>query len=182
MDIKTLIAQTLGIFAMALNILSYQQKKHSQAIACQLVGSLLFIFNYYLLGATMGTIMNAVGFIRAIVYLKRKTFHADHILWLLGFVVTYVTSYVLTFTVFGKEPTPANLLVEFLPVIGMTATTISFRLTDAKAIRRFGLVSAPEWLVYNFLSRSVGGTLCDLFGLCSICIGMVRLDRKKAAA
>lgn len=34
----------------------------------------------------------------------------------------------------------------------MTATTVSFRLSDAKAIRWFGLISSPSWLIYNITS------------------------------
>ena len=101
--------------------------------------------------------------------------------WLLGFVAVYLTSYLLTFTVFGKEPTAINLIVEFLPVVGMTATTASFRLTDAGAIRRFGLISSPTWLIYNIANFSIGAICCEVLSLGSILIGIFRHDRKKEA-
>lgn len=179
MNPPAILAQAVGLFAMAFNILSYQQKTRSRAIAFQLGGSILFAVNYFLLGATVGAILNAVGTVRAIVFLNKEKLHADHRLWLVGFTAAYLISYGLTFTLFQKEVTAVNLLVEFLPVVGMTATTISFRLTDAKAIRRFGLISSPSWLVYNVVSFSIGAIICEVLSLCSIAIGMLRLDREK---
>lgn len=174
-----LIAQIVGLFAMAFNILSYQQKTQKMAIAFQLGGSILFAVNYLMLGAVVGGILNAVGVVRALVFLNKENLHATHPAWLAGFTAVYLLSYGLTFTVFGKGATVFNLIVEFLPVIGMTATTISFRMTDAKAIRRFGLISSPSWLVYNIVSFSVGAIICEVLSLCSIFIGMLRLDRSK---
>ena len=61
----------------------------------------------------------------------------------------------------------------------MIATTISFRLTDAKSIRRYGLISSPSWLVYNIVNFAIGAIICEVLSLCSIVIGMIRLDRNK---
>jgi hypothetical protein len=174
-----LTAQLVGIAAMGFNILSYQQKTRSRAIAFQLGGALLFSVNFFLLGAIVGSILNIVAAVRAIVFLNKEKLRADHPLWLAGFVAVYLLSYILTFTLFGKDATAGNLLVEFLPVIGMTATTISFRLQDAKAIRRYGLISSPSWLVYNIANFSIGAIACEVLSLFSIIIGIVRYDRKE---
>lgn len=173
------IAQIIGLLAMAFNILSYQQKTRNGAIAFQLGGALLFSVNFFLLGAIVGSLLNVVAAVRAVVFLNKEKLKADRLPWLLGFTAVYLLSYVLTFTLFGKEPTIGNLIVEFLPVIGMTATTISFRLSDARAIRRYGLISSPSWLVYNIANVSIGAICCEVLSLCSILIGMVRLDRKQ---
>ena len=174
-----LTAQIIGIFAMGFNILSYQQKTRLRVIAFQLVGGALFSINFFMLGAIVGGLLNAVAVVRAVVFLNKEKLHADSLPWLLGFIAVYLASYVLTFTAFGKDVTLINLTVEFLPVIGMTATTISFRLSDAKAIRRFGLISSPSWLVYNIVSFSVGAIICEVLSLGSIVIGILRLDRNK---
>lgn len=179
MDPVYAAAQAVGLLAMAFNILSYQQKTRERAIVFQLCGGGLFAVNFLLLGATTGAVLNLIAVIRAIVFLKRETFHANHPAWLAGFILTYLGSYVLTFTLLGKEPSIANLVTEFLPVIGMTATTLSFRLTDAKAIRRFGLISSPSWLIYNLCCFSLGAIVCEVLSLGSILVGMLRLDRQK---
>ena len=178
MDLARLIAQILGLAAMAFNILSYQQKSRKGAIAFQLCGSALFAVNFWLLGAVMGCILNLISAFRAVIFLNRDKFRANHPVWLAGFLLTFLLSYIMTFTILGKEITVFNLMVEFLPVIGMTATTLSFRRTDAKAIRRFGLVSSPCWLVYNIAVFSLGAIICEALSLGSILIGMRRLDQQ----
>lgn len=174
-----LIAQAIGLAAMAFNILSYQRKTRMGVIGFQLWGSVLFAVNFYLLGATVGAMMNVLSAIRAVVFLNREKFRADHPCWLAGFMAAFLISFLLTFTVFGKEPSLKNLLVEFLPVIGMTATTVSFRYTDARTIRRFGLISSPSWLVYNLFAGSVGAIACEVLSLSSILLGIWRMDREK---
>ena len=64
-------------------------------------------------------------------------------------------------------------------MIGMVALTISYRLNDAKAIRRFGLISSPSWLIYNIANLSIGAIFCEVLSLGSILIGIFRLDRSK---
>lgn len=175
------IAQIVGIFAMAFNILSYQQKTRGGAIAFQLVGGLLFSVNFFMLNAVVGGTLNAIATVRAVIFLNKEKLHADHPIWLGGFIATFVATYILSFTVFGKEPTVLNFVIELLPVIGMTATTISFRLTDAKSIRKYGLISSPSWLVYNIANFSIGAICCEVMSLCSIIIGIFRFDLRKKA-
>lgn len=179
MTTTQIIAQVIGIFAMVFNLLSYQQKTRNKAIIFQLFGTTLFTVNFLMLGAMVGGLLNLVGAIRAIIFINKEKLRADHIAWQIGFVIVYFASYILTFTAFGKEPTPFNFIIEFLPLIGMIATTISYRFTDAKAIRRFGLISSPAWLVYNIANMAVGAILCEVLSLGSIIIGIIRLDRKK---
>lgn len=178
MTTTEIIAQVIGIFAMIFNLLSYQQKTRNKAIIFQLFGTTLFTVNFLMLGAMVGGLLNLVGAIRAIIFINKEKLRADHIAWQIGFVAVYFASYILTFTVFGKEPTPFNFIIEFLPLVGMIATTISYRFTDAKAIRRFGLISSPAWLVYNIANMAVGAILCEVLSLGSIIIGIIRLDRE----
>ena len=78
----------------------------AQVIGFQLFGSALFAVNFFLLGATVGALLNVLSAIRAIVFLNKEKLRADHPLWLAGFTATFLASYVLTFTLFGKEATP----------------------------------------------------------------------------
>ena len=173
------IAQMIGIVAMVFNILSYQQKKHRTAIAFQFIGSALFGINYLLINAYMGALLNLIGVIRAIVFMYKDKLKADHILWLIGFIVAYLGCYVLTFTVIGTPFAGWNPILEILPVIGMVATTVSYRFKEAKAIRYFGFISSPAWLTYNIACGSIGAICCEVLALISIISGILRLDRKR---
>lgn len=174
-----IFAQIIGIFAMAFNIFSYQQKQQRSVIAFQLIGSTLFTIHFFTLKAYIGGLLNAIGIVRAIVYLKKDLFKSDNVLWLIGFEILYAASYVLTFTVFGTQLTPINAIIELLPVIGMTATTFAFRSKSSKTTRILGLISSPSWLIYNILAFAIGAICCEIFSLISIIVGIIRLDSKK---
>ena len=152
-------------------------KKAKHIIACQLFGATFFAISYFMLGAYIGAILNGIGVIRAILFLKKEKFHTDHIAWLIGFCAAYVGAFLLTFTVFGQEPTFRNIVIECLPVIGMVSTNLAFRHNEAKIIRRFGLVSSCSWLIYNVIAMAIGAILCEVFSLVSIFIAMARFDR-----
>lgn len=174
-----IVAQVIGLVAMAMNVLSYQQKSQKGVIGCQLLGSALFTVNFLLLGATMGAVLNGLGIVRALVYMHKERTKAHKLAWVFAFSAAFILSYVLTFTLFGKEPGTVNLIVEILPVIAMIATTISFRCKGAAAIRMFGIVSSPLWLTYNIINFSVGAICCEVLNLISILIGIIRFDISK---
>ncbi len=174
-----IIAQVIGIFAMAFNILSYQQKTPGKVMAFQFCGASLFAVNFFMLGATVGGIMNIIAAVRALIFANPKKFRADHIAWLIGFIVLYGVSYLLTFICFDKEWTLFNGIIELLPVIAMTVSTVSYRLQNAKAIRLFGLIVSPSWLVYNIINVAIGAIICEVLSLGSIIIGLVRYDWEK---
>ena len=73
-----IIAQIVGIVAMAFNILSYQGKKQKTIVTLQLFGSMLFSVNYLLLGATVGGILNIIGTVRAVVFFFGDKFKAEN--------------------------------------------------------------------------------------------------------
>ena len=173
------IAQAIGILAMVFNIVSYQGKKQGTVIALQLVGGCLFAVNFLLLGAWVGGILNIIAVIRAVLFLFKKQLKTEKLPWFILFLCSYITVYILNFTVFGVEPTLFNLIIEVLPVIGMTALNIGFRLKNASDVRKCGLISSPAWLIYNIVAGSWGAILCEAFTLISIGIGMVRHDKKK---
>ena len=174
-----IIAQIIGIFGMAANIFSYQQKNKSSVIVLQLCGAALFTANFFMLGAITGAIMNIINVALSLVFLYKDKTRADHIAWAISFATAYVTAYILTFAVFGKEPTAVNLITEFFPLIGTITTIISYKMKDAKAIRRLGFIRSPAWLAYDVLVFSIGGILCEIFTLISIIVGTIRLDIKK---
>ena len=174
-----IIAQSLGICGMIMNILSYQRKEQRSIIFMQLIGAAFFSANYFLLGAMAGAMLNLAAIVRAVVYVKRDRFHADSLAWVIGLSAVYAVIYALSFLVFGTEPTVKKLIVELLPVIAMVVSTVSFYLKSAGAVRFLGLVGSPLWLTYNIINFAIGGIICEAVALTSIVIGIIRYDLKK---
>ena len=96
----------------------------------QLFGGALFFINFLLLGAITGAVMNVLAVIRAVLFLYKDKLHINDKLLVYGLIGAFAVSYVLTFTVFGIKPTFPNLMREFLPVIGMSAATVSFNMKN----------------------------------------------------
>lgn len=174
-----IFVQAIGIIAMCFNIFSFQLKTSTKVIVCQLIGASFFAVHFFLLGATVGGLLNLVAIFRAIIFSNPEKFRAKHIGWLVLFVALFVLSYVLSFTVFGKPFTLGNALLEILPVVGLTASTVSFRLDSGAAIRRYGLICSPCWLIYNVVNQSIGASICEAVSIISIFIGMFRHDIKR---
>ena len=174
-----IIAQSVSIVAMAMNVLSYQQKSKNGVITFQLIGGFLFAVSFLMLGSYMGALLNLLGFARAIVYLNPKRFRSESILWLYGFTLLYLFSYVATFLLLDTEPTVKNLIVELLPVIGMTAGHVGIYLGKARTIRYLSYVASPSWLIYNIIAFSIGAIICEVISLVSITVGILRFDIKK---
>ena len=173
------VAQSVGIVAMTMNMLSFQQKEQRKLIVMQFFGSALFAVNMFMLGAFVGGFLNLIGAFRAIVYSNKEKFRADSKWWIFGFSCLYLLSYFLTFAVFDKETSTFNLVIEFLPIIAMLLTNIGFACKEAKSARILGLISCPCWLIYNISNFVLGGMICDTLVMISIIIGIVRLDIRR---
>ncbi|MBQ3134027.1 MAG: YgjV family protein [Clostridia bacterium] len=178
MEAIEIIAQCIGIVAMLFNILSYQGKSQKAVITMQLFGASLFAINFLMLGATVGGLLNILGAIRAFVFIFKEKLKTDRLPWFIVFVSLYIAVYILNFTLFGKEVTLFNLIIELLPVIGMTALNIGYRLKNAADVRRLGMVSSPAWLIYNIAAGSWGAIICETLTLISIFVGILRHDKK----
>ena len=174
-----IIAQVIGILAMLAINVSFQFKNKTTLLLIQLVGNVLFAINFFMLGAYVGGLLNTIAIFRALVYLKKDSLKIPIGLVNAGFIFLYFVSYALVFTVFGKEFTVANAIIEMLPVIGMTALTFGFAANGSKAVRLSTLINCPCWLIYNICIFSLGGILCEIVCLGSLVSAILRLDVKK---
>lgn len=175
-----MIAQAVGIVAMFFFVFSYQQKNAKSIITWQMVGALLFTVNFLMLGEYLGATLNLIGFIRAVLFLKKDKLHTDSIGWLLGFSLAYLGAYALTFTVFGTEPTVPNFILQCCPVVGMFFQHLGLRYEDTRKIRALCLIGSGAWLIFNVAVMAIGALLCETFNIISILVAMVRFRKKDA--
>ena len=168
--------QAIGIIAMVLNIVAFQFKSKRSILLCMFAGSALFAVNMFMLGAMIGGIMNVLSVVRSLVYMKKDSLKIPIKVVNILFIAAYLVSYVLSFTLFGTEPNLRNIILELLPVIGMSAMTIAFSGNNAKVIRLSGFISSPCWLVYNIFNNAIGGMLCEIITLVSITSALIRID------
>ena len=70
--------------------------------------------------------------------------------------------------------------IELLPIAGTVFQVISLWCDDEQRLRKFGLCSAPFWLVYNFLSQAYGASLGSVLAMISILTSLARYRKKTA--
>ena len=174
------IAQAIGIVATVITILSFQQKNQKGIVFCQTTSAVLWSVHFFAIGAITGALLNIIASVRNAIMTKRNKWK-----WTgspLVIVITIALSvlvYVLMFTVFGTKPTVRNLIVEFIPVVGMLTTTLAFRETEGKRVRLLSILNCPPWFTYDLLTGSIGGVITESFCFVSILIGYLRHDRNK---
>ena len=161
-----MIAQIIGVIALILAVLSFQQKTHRYIVMFQLAANFAFVLHFGLLGAYTGAILNAVALLRSVVFVNKGKKWADNKLWLWLFCALSVAAGIFTWQ---------NVL-SVLPILGMVCTTVAFWIKTPKYVRLCALPSSPLWLVYNFVSSAWGGVLTEVINMASIVIAIVRLD------
>lgn len=166
-----IIAQIVGILAVASYLLSYQLKKRKHIIAVNATSSFLYVLQYILLGALEGAaidVLSAVGAVTA--HNKDKKFIAKHltaviIVLNLLFLAVGLSLYQNIFSLF--------------PIAGAILQTSAFWLTREKHIRLVSFLGTPFWLVYNLVSQAYGSAIGSVLCMISIGSAIYRYDIKK---
>ncbi len=162
-----IVAQIIGILALACAVISFQQKTHKFILVFQLIATALFVVHYALLGAYTGAILNGIAMLRSVVFINKDKAWARNIAWLIAFCVVSIGTGFLTWD---------GSVISMLPVLGMLFTTVAFWIKNPKYVRMTAFPSSPLWLVYNIRCEAFGGAITEVINMISIIIAMIRLD------
>lgn len=163
------IGQVIGFIAMAIIVVSYQQKTHKNILIFQMASGLLFTVHYILLGAYTGAIMNLLGAFRSLVYANRSKKWASSVIWPILFSIAFLISGILTW----------DNVFSIFPLIAMLMSSVVLWIEQPKINRMLSLPTSTCWLIYNIKTVSIAGIVTEIFVLTSIIIGIFRLDIKK---
>ena len=169
-----IVSQIIGIAAVALYLLSYQLKKRKQIVWVTCISNALYVLQYILLGAFSGAVMDMLSTVASFFAAKKNTLRFrrySKLCAVLNLIVIAASGIVLAIV--------QQDAVELLAVAGALFQTGGLWFDDEQTIRKFGLLSAPFWLIYNFLSQAYGASLGSVFAIVSVSVAMVRY-RKKA--
>ena len=167
------VAQGLGMVALVVTCLSYQARATRTIALRQAVGNFFWTAHLLLLGAWTGGLLNLLGLARGSVYSQRgKRDWASRPFWPWLFGALCVAAAVWSGVAQGEGP--RLLLSTAAQCLGCYALwTVHVRLA------RFLLaIESLLWLVYDALSGSIPGTVCEVFSQISIAIAIVRDFRR----
>ena len=172
-----IIAQILGVFALATSVISFQMKTYRQIMVMQIICAALFSVHLGMLyaaghrDAISGCVGNGICFVRDIVFWMTDR-RVEKRRWLktLVFSVLMVIAGIVTWQ------SPVSLIC----TVGMVLKTVSFSMYDPQNVRRVILIASPFFLVYEILSASIGGTVNEIISFTSAVIALFRYRKKKA--
>ena len=159
-------AQGLGVIALIIAILSFQQNDQKKIVTFQMISSVFFCIHFCLLRATLGGILNGIGILRAFVFRNREKQWASHPVWLILFCALFCA----TGIVFWDGP------ISLLPIAGMILTTVAFWVKNPRTVRFVSAPSSPLWFIYNWYYSSYPGMLTETFVFSSIAVAFFRYD------
>lgn len=172
-DTRQIVAQSLGIIAFFIAVLSFQRKTQRGIMTMQIFSCFCFTVHFLILGAMGGFILNLIAFFRSMIYSFRKNHKwAASIVWVYVFIPCAIASGV--YSIIFAEGISA-----VLPTLGMIITTFAGRMEKASSVRFLTLLNSPLWLAYNLIEGSIGGAMTEIVSICSIIIAILRLDIRK---
>ena len=169
-----IIAQIIGFVAVALYLLSYQLKKRKHIVLVTFISNSFYVLQYFLLGAFSGAVMDILSTIASFLAAKKNSLSFKKYAKTVG-VLTVLVIIIIGLIIVKVQ----NNWIEFLPIGGAVFQVISLWCDDEQTLRKFGLCSAPFWLVYNFVSKAYGASLGSAFAIVSIIVSLIRYRKKK---
>ncbi len=171
MGMIEILAQVVGILAVILFLLSYQQKKRKNIIIMNALSRMLYIAQYVMLGAFSGAVLDVLGTVSSVAAEKKDiAFIKKH---------TKPVILILNLLIIGVGLLLYENIFSLLPIFGVLFHTGAFWLDNETTVRRLSLAGSPFWLIYNLSSRAYGSAVGDVLSMASIIVAMLRYDVKK---
>ena len=169
-------AQSLGLVALLATSLSYQARTTRGIALRQAVGSFFWTAHLLLLGAWTGGLLNALGLLRGAVYSQRDGRRwASAAAWPWFFGALCVGAAAFAGLVQNEGP---RLL------LSATAQCIGCHALWTRRVLRARLLLVPTsllWLVYDALSGSLPGVVCEICSQVSLWLALARDLRPRRA-
>ncbi len=166
--ILPIIANVIGVLAVALFVLSYQQKTRKGIILCNILSRGLYVVQYLLLGAFEGAVLDILGMGVSLLAQKKD---APAIKKYLSAVIISTDLMVVAVGLLLYEN-----VFSLLPICGVLLHTGAFWMMRERRIRAVSFLGSPFWFVYNLVSRAYGSAIGDAMTMFSIAIAIIRYD------
>lgn len=167
-----IVSQIIGISAVVLYLLSFQLKKRKQIVWCTCLSNALYVLQYILLGAFSGAVMDFLSTVSSFFAGKKNaSWFKRHIKLIALLNFGLITAAGVALAVVQRDP------IELIPIAGALLQTGGLWFENEQTIRKFGLGSAPFWLVYNFISQAYGAALGSVLAICSSAIAILRYQK-----
>lgn len=157
--------QIIGFTGVAFFIASYQMRANRMLFLFQLIGCLIFIAQFSLMGAYTGALSLMVNVLRNFLLLKIGKWK-----W----VESKITLSAVLILLAGVTAYTWAGWISLLPFLSVGISSIGYWTNNAQKIRLSQLCGSPWSLVYDALIGSWGGALNESIALLSILVSIYR--------
>ncbi len=159
MSVLYIVGQICGIFAWILLLISYHAKRENKVIFYQILASILYIFNYFCLGAMTGLYISLFELIKSFGYYKTDK---DEYIYFFTIPVYFVILYYTGFN-----------LIDMIAIVGSLIDGYVM-LKNKKTMVIGGVVSYFLWVIYDAYFLDFSGILSDGFVVISNIVILVQ--------
>ena len=161
------LIQLIGFIGLLFLGLSFQQNNRNRILVFILIGQIIFILHFALLGAWTAAGVNSVGAIRTLLFRFR-----DERSWAGKSFWPWV--FIFLFGMVGWASWDGWL--SLLPVVAMSIETVGLWMRNTSRIRLINLFPHPLWFTYNLVKGSWAGVATEVFIFLSILVAIIRFD------
>ena len=164
-----IVSQIIGLAAVGLYLLSYQLKRRKSIVWVTCISNALYVLQYILLGAFSGAVLDFLSAVSSFFAAKKNDApFLRYRKWLAASNLLLIAAAGIISAVLQRDP------IELIPIAGALFQTGGLWFDNEQTIRKFGLMSAPFWLIYNFISQAYGASLGSVLAMISVITAMVR--------
>ncbi len=184
--------QGLGLIGILFMTISVQFNTHGKIMLFKTLGTLMFVIQYFFLGAYTGMVLDFIGIIRNVIFAKNVKKQRNNTPWIIGFafftIIVGILTIVLTWNeLIGKMATKTDnytlmvilaVTLSIFSIIAKTLTTIGYGLKDPHKLRCLNFPSSALWFIYNSVYFSLSGVINEIFVMSSILVAEIRFKKK----
>ena len=166
MDWYDWIIQGVGVLGIIATIIAFQCKKHYWILFWRSVSALIFVGQYYLLGAYTGVAMDFLGVGRNVLFAELVRREKKTWPWVLVFTAVFITAGALTWQGW----------ISIFIIAAKLISNAAYGNKNTFILRLMSLLTSVFWLIYNLYVFTLAGIACEAFAIVSILIGIARFD------
>ncbi|MBO5349342.1 MAG: YgjV family protein [Clostridia bacterium] len=165
-----IFAQIVGIIAIFVFAIIPHQKTKNKILILQLISSLLYAIQYFLLGAFSAVVTNIIDIIKTIIFSKyaRKNKKIP-MNYLIIYIVIIIVSGIFTI----------NSFFSVFPIVGAILFAYAAWQDNLKIFRIMNIFGILIYTVYNFYVGAYVSFFGNIVQLISSVVAVIRLDIKK---
>ena len=168
------LIQGIGGLGIIATVIAFQCKKHYWILFWRSVSALIFVLQYFLLGAYTGVAMDLLGVGRNFLFAELVRRDKNTKPWILAFTAIFLIAGGLTWQ------GPISLFI----IAAKLISNAGYGNKNTLILRLMSLLTSVFWLIYNAYVFTLAGILCEAFAIGSILLALWRFHlwpRLKAA-